>query len=49
MIDVLKTKFCVSHTASTERKFYQVIFLRLLKKYPITRPPNGKRIRDAHI
>ena len=26
MIDVLKTKFCVSHTASTERKSYQVFF-----------------------
>ena len=33
MIDVLKTKFYVSHTASTERKLYQVIFLRLLTIY----------------
>ena len=30
MIDVLKTKFCVSHTASTERKLYQV-FLTITK------------------
>ena len=30
MTDVLKSKFRVSHTASTERKLYQVIFLRLL-------------------